>query len=207
MQLQSIAHGVFRLDKVQQSYGATRRHVEILKLRGSSFREGFPRLQPSRPAASRIFPRLIANEHDSTFPLERVKSGLDALDIMFGGGIYRGSSTLLIGPTGVGKSTLAMQVAYTAAKRGDRAIVYAFDEVLRTARERAESLGLAVGEEIKKGTLAMSQVDPAELSPGEFIWRIKVDVEQKDTRVLVIDSLNGFLNAMTGERGLTAATP
>ena len=201
MQLQSIAHGVLRLDKVQQSYGATRRHIEIIKLRGSSFREGFHDYT-IETGGVRIFPRLIANEHDSTFENERVKSGLDELDSMFGGGINRGSCTLLIGPTGVGKSTLAMQFAYAAAKRGDRAIVYAFDEVLRTARERAESLGMRVGEEIEKGTLAMSQVDPAELSPGEFIWRIKADVEEKDTRVLVIDSLNGFLNAMTGERDL-----
>lgn len=201
MQLQSIAHGVFRLDKVPQSYGATRRQIEILKLRGSSFREGFHDYT-IETGGVRIYPRLIANEHESTFPTERVESGIPSLDSMFGGGINRGSSTLLIGPTGVGKSTLAMQFAYAAAKRGDRAIVYAFDEVLRTARERAEDLGLAVGEEIKRGTLSMSQVDPAELSPGEFIWQIKSDVEDNDTRVLVIDSLNGFLNAMTGERDL-----
>ena len=201
MQLQSIAHGVMRLDKVQQSYGATRRHIEILKLRGSSFREGFHDYT-IETGGVRIYPRLIANEHDSKFRAERVKSGLDDLDRMFGGGINRGSSTLLIGPTGVGKSTLAMQFAYTAARRGDRAIVYAFDEVLRTAQERAEDLGMHVREEIAKGTLSMSQVDPAELSPGEFIWQIQSDVEQRDTRVLVIDSLNGFLNAMTGERDL-----
>ena len=201
MQLQSIAHGVLRLDKVQQSYGATRRHIEILKLRGSSFREGFHDYT-IETGGVRIYPRLIANEHDSTFATERVKTGLDSLDSMFGGGINRGSSTLVIGPTGVGKSTLAMLFAYTAAKRGDRSIIYAFDEVLRTARERAESLGLPIGEELSKGTLSMTQVDPAELSPGEFIWQIRNDVEQKDTRVLIIDSLNGLLNAMTGERDL-----
>lgn len=201
MQLQSIAHGVIRLNKVQQSYGATRRQVEIIKLRGSSFREGFHDYT-IETGGVRIYPRLIANEHDSHFVTERVKSGLESLDSMFGGGISRGSSTLLIGPTGVGKSTLAMQFAYAAARRGDRAIVYAFDEVLRTAIERAEELGLPVREEIARGTMAMSQVDPAELSPGEFIWQIRCDVEERDTRVLVIDSLNGFINAMTGERDL-----
>jgi circadian clock protein KaiC len=199
MQLQSIAHGVLRLSKVQQSYGATRRQIEILKLRGSAFREGFHDYT-IETGGVRIYPRLVANEHDSKFVSERVKSGIAELDAMFGGGINRGSSTLLVGPTGVGKSTLAMQFAYSAAKRGDRAIIYAFDEVLRTAQERAEDFGLAVREEIRKGTLAMSQVDPAELSPGEFIWQIRADVEEKDTRVLVIDSLNGLLNAMTGER-------
>ena len=201
MQLQSIAHGVLRLDKVQRSYGVTRRQVEIVKMRGSAYREGFHDYT-IETGGVRIYPRLVANEHNSTFKNDRVKSGLPALDEMFGGGVNRGSATLLIGPTGAGKSTLAMQYACAAAQRGDRAIVYAFDEVLRTAQERAESLGLPVGKEIARGTLAMSQVDPAELSPGEFVAQIRADVEERDTRVVVIDSLNGFLNAMPGERDL-----
>ena len=202
MQLQSIAHGVLRLDKVQRSYGVTRRRVEIIKMRGSSFREGYHDYTIER-GGLQIYPRLVANEHDSTFPEERVKSGIPALDEMFGGGISRGSATLVVGPTGVGKSTLAMQFACAASGRGDRAIVYAFDEVLRTAQERAESLGLPVRERIANGTLAMSQIDPAELSPGEFVWQIRRDVEERDTRVVIIDSLTGFLNAMPGERDLT----
>ncbi len=201
MQLQSIAHGVIRLAKVQRSYGVTRRQVEIVKVRGSAFREGFHDYT-IETGGLQIYPRLVANEHDSNFLDERVKSGIEALDNMFGGGINRGSSTLLIGPTGVGKSTIAMQYAYAAARRGDRAIVYAFDEVLRTAQDRAEAFGLAVREEIARGTLAMSQIDPAELSPGEFIWQIRKDVEDRDTRLVVIDSLNGLLNAMPGERDM-----
>ena len=202
MQLQSIAHGVIRLDRLKQSYGVNRRQVEVLKMRGSKFREGFHDYT-IETGGVRIYPRLVAGEHDSQFVNERVKSGIEALDAMFGGGINRGSSTLFVGPTGAGKSTLAIQYAYTAAKRGDRAIVYSFDEVLRTAQDRAESLGLPVRDEIAKGTLAMSQVDPAELSPGEFVWQIRTDVERNDTRVVVIDSLNGFLNAMPGEKDLT----
>ena len=202
MQLQSIAHGVLRLDRLKQSYGVNRRHVEILKMRGSKFREGFHDYTIETGGVC-IYPRLVANEHDSKFKNERVTSGLPELDAMFGGGINRGSSTLLVGPSGSGKSTLAMQYAYTAAKRGDRAIVYSFDEVLRTAQERAEALGLPVHEEIAKGTLTMYQIDPAELSPGEFVWQIRKDVEERDTRLLVIDSLNGFLNAMPGEKDLT----
>ena len=201
MQLQSIAHGVLRLNKVQRTYGVTRRQVEVIKLRGSAYREGFHDYTIETGGVC-IYPRLVANEHSTTFTNERVKSGLPQLDEMFGGGINRGSSTLIIGPTGAGKSTLAMQFASAAAARGDRAIVYAFDEVLRTAQDRAESLGMPVGKEIEKGTLAMSQVDPAELSPGEFVWQICQDVEKNDTRVVVIDSLNGFLNAMPGERDL-----
>ena len=202
MQLQSIAHGVIRLDRVQRSYGVNRRQIEIMKLRGSSFREGSHDYTIETGGIC-IYPRLIANEHDSNFKNERVKSGIEALDAMFGGGINRGSSTLLIGPTGAGKSTMSIQYAHAAAARGDRAIVYAFDEVLRTAIDRAEALGIHVREEMSKGTLAMSQIDPAELSPGEFVWQIRKDVEENDTRVVIIDSLNGFLNAMPGERDLT----
>ncbi len=201
MQLQSIAHGVIRLDKVPRSYGVNRRQIEILKLRGSSFREGFHDYT-IETGGIKIYPRLIANEHESTFKDERIKSGIAALDQMFGGGINRGSSTLLIGPSGAGKSTMAMQYAHASAARGERAIVYSFDEVLRTAIERAEALGIHVRAEIDRGTLAMSQVDPAELSPGEFTWQIRQDVEDKDTRIVVIDSLNGFLNAMPGEKDL-----
>lgn len=202
MQLQSIAHGVIRLEKMRRTYGVTRRRIEIIKLRGSAFREGFHDYTIAKGGLD-VYPRLVANEHTTSFAGERIQSDLPSLDKMFGGGINRGSSTLLIGPSGSGKSTLAMIYAYSAAKRGDRAIVYAFDEILRTAQDRAESLGMPVRSEIARGTLAMSQVDPAELSPGEFVWQIRRDVEEKDTRVVVIDSLNGFLMSMPGENDLT----
>ena len=201
-QLQSIAHGVLRLEKVQRSYGATRRRMEVVKLRGSAYREGYHDYTIIQGGIS-IFPRLVANEHETRSGTERLPSGVPALDAMFGGGINRGSSTLLIGPTGSGKSSIAMQFAYAAAKNGERAIIYEFDEALRTAQERAESQGLRVRDEIARGTLAMSQVDPAELSPGELAWQIRDDIEKKNTRVVVIDSLNGYLNAMPGERDLT----
>ncbi len=202
MQLQSIAHGVLRLEKLQRSYGVTRRHVEIIKLRGSAFREGLHDYTIQRGGLV-IFPRLIASEHEKVFKGERISSGLPVLDGMFGGGIHRGSSTLLLGPSGSGKSTIAMLYAYTAARRGDYAVMYVFDEVLRTAQDRAEGLGMRVREEVANGRLAMSQVDPAELSPGEFIARIRRDVEERDARVVVIDSLNGYLMSMPGERDLT----
>ncbi len=201
MQLQSIAHGVIRLDKVPRSYGITRRQIEIVKLRGSAFREGFHDYT-IHTGGLQIYPRLVASEHNSEFPNERVPSGIPALDEMFLGGIMRGSSTLIVGPTGSGKSTLGMQYACSASQRGDRAIVYSFDEVLKTAKDRAEAFGLPVHELLRLGTLAMSQVDPAELSPGEFVAQIRADVEQRDARVVVIDSLNGLLNAMPGERDL-----
>ena len=118
---------------------------------------------------------------------------------MFCGGIIRGSSTLIVGPTGAGKSTLALQYACAASQRGDRAIVYSFDEVLKTVQDRSEALGLPVREQIRAGALAMSQVDPAELSPGEFIAQIRADVEDRDTRgerdlILQLHELIAFLN-------------
>jgi circadian clock protein KaiC len=202
MQLQSIAHGVIRLEKIARSYGVTRRQIEIIKLRGSAYREGFHDYTIQRGGLM-VYPRLVAAEHSAPFGGERVQSCLPALDKMFGGGINRGSSTLVIGPSGSGKSTLAMMYAYAAAKRGDRAIVYAFDEVLRTAQDRMAGLGMPLHDQLEQGMLAMSQVDPAELSPGEFAWQIRRDVETNDTRIVVIDSLNGFLTSMPGEHDLT----
>ena len=201
LQLQSIVHGVIALEKLPRSYGRTRRQMEVVKLRGSAYREGYHDYTIEYGGLV-VHPRLIAAEHDSGFVDERIGSGLPALDAMFGGGVARGSTTLVIGPAGVGKTTLAMQYAYAAACRGDRAIVYAFDEILRTAKDRATRTGMDVAAEISRGTLAMSQVDPSELSPGEFAGQIRADVEERDTRVVVIDSLNGFLSSMPGERDL-----
>lgn len=200
-QLQSIAHGVIRLEKLSRSFGTTRRQIEIVKLRGSTFREGFHDYNVLHGGVA-VYPRLIASEHETVFDGDVLASGLHELDDLFKGGIPRGSSTLIIGPTGVGKSSISMQYAYAAAKRGDRAIVYAFDEVLKTAKARAEGLGMDIQPELDRGTLSMSQIDPAELSPGEFIWQIRSDVNDRDTRVVVIDSLNGFLNSMPGETDL-----
>ncbi len=201
LQLQSIAHGVLRLENVQRSFGVTRRHMEIIKLRGSAYREGFHDYTIRRGGLT-VYPRLIAAEHEISFSDERMKSGVDDLDRMFGGGISRGTTTLVTGPSGVGKSTLAAQYAYAAAQRGQRAIIYAFDEMVRTATSRAESLGISINKEIERGTLSIAQIDPAELSPGEFIWQIRSDVRDRDTRVVVIDGLNGFLNSMPGEKDL-----
>ena len=172
-----------------------------MKLRGSTFREGFHDYS-IRYDGVVVYPRLVASEHESVFDGELIASGIDNLDLLFAGGIPRGSSTLFLGPSGAGKSSLAMQYAHAAAQRGDRAIVYAFDEILRTAQNRAKSLGMDIQTELDRGTLHMLQVDPAELSPGEFIWQIRSDVNERDTRVVIIDSLNGFFNAMPGETDL-----
>lgn len=198
LQLQSIAHGVIRLEKLSRSYGTTRRQVEIMKLRGSSFREGLHDYKIYQGGVH-VFPRLVASEHDSFFNGDLIDSGISELDELFAGGIPRGSSTLVIGPSGAGKSCIAMQYAYHAATRNERSIVYVFDEVLRTAKERAQGLGMDLQQELDRGMLHMTQVDPAELSPGEFVWQIRNDVEKRNTRIVVIDSLNGLLNSMPGE--------
>ncbi len=200
-QLQSIAHGVIRLEKMHRSYGVTRRQLEVVKLRGSSFREGFHDYNIVRGGLC-VYPRLVAQEHLGSFAGGRISSDLPGLDQMFGGGVNRGSSSLLIGPSGCGKSTLAMVYGLAAAQRGERTIVYVFDEVLRTAQDRLESIGMNVRPEIAKGTLRMVQVDPAMLSPGEFAAQIRSDVDTHETRVVVIDSLNGYLTSMPGERDL-----
>lgn len=201
VQLQSIAHGVIRLQKNPRSFGITRRQVEVLKVRGSGFREGLHDYNINA-GGLRIFPRLVAAEHPADFKEELLPGGLPALDAMFGGGVDRGSSTLLLGPTGVGKSSIVMQYAVAAAARGERAALYTFDESIRSAKVRARSLGLDIEDQMATGRLTLTQIDPAELSPGEFISHIRRAVDHDKIRLIIIDSLNGFLHAMTGEADL-----
>ena len=149
-----------------------------------------------------MYPRLVAAEHGDDFPDEQLSSNLPVLDALFAGGIERGTSTLIFGPAGVGKSAISMQYAFAAATRGERAVVYHFDETLRTAGKRARSLGMQVDAKIKEKHLCIEQVDAAELSPGEFVWKIRREVEDSNARVIVIDSLNGYMLSMPGEADL-----
>jgi circadian clock protein KaiC len=200
-QVLSVVHGVIRLSEVARSYGIVRRHLEVVKVRSSAYRGGYHEYTLDRRGLI-AYPRLIAAEHGKEFTEEHLSSNLPALDAMFGGGIERGSSTLILGPAGVGKSSIAMQYAYAAAVRGERAVVYSFEETLRTARMRARSLGLSIDEAIEKQHLHLEQMDAAEVSPGEFVWKIRSEVEKSNARVIVIDSLNGFLHSMAGEGDL-----
>jgi circadian clock protein KaiC len=200
-QVHSIVHGVIRCSKVKRSYGIVRRHLEIVKLRSSAYLEGFHDYSLDRRGMV-VYPRLAAAGQGEDFAEERLSSSLPALDAMFAGGIERASSTLILGPSGVGKSSIAMQYAFAAASRGERAVVYSFDETLRTARMRAHSLGMRIDPEVESQRLCIEQMDAAELSPGEFAWKIRCEVEERKTRVIVIDSLNGFLRSMSGESDL-----
>jgi circadian clock protein KaiC len=198
LQLHSIAHGVISLERLPREYGIERRRVRIAKLRGARFREGYHDYRIETGGVI-VYPRLVASEHRIALNKGARTSGLAALDNLWGGGLPYGSSTLIIGPAGSGKSSLAIQYAAQAAKEGRFAAVYIFDETRQTLLTRSEGLGLRLTEFIKAGHLTVEQIDPAELSPGEFTERVRESVRQSHAEVVVIDSLNGFLNAMPGE--------
>lgn len=201
LQLHSIAHGVITLEQQAPLYGAARRRLRIIKLRGSDYSGGFHDFSILRGGIT-VYPRLVAVQHGGDFTSTSVSSGVEMLDRLTGGGPAKGTSTLLIGPAGSGKSTISVQYAVAAAERGDQAIIFAFDETLRTLVARTDALGIGFRQGMEKGRIAMRQIDPAELSPGEFVHLVRNAVENDNARVVVIDSLNGYLNAMPDERFL-----
>lgn len=207
-QLESIAHGVVVLEHLANQYGAERRRLRVSKLRGVGFRGGYHDFA-IRAGGIDIFPRLVAAEHHVDFPEEHISSGNAELDRLMGGGLPRGTSTLLLGPAGAGKSTIATQFASTNARMGGRTAMFVFDENLGTLRMRSRKLGMAIDEHVKAGLITISQIDPAELSPGEFAVTVRravegVDANGQAANLIVIDSLNGYLNAMPEEKFLTA---
>jgi circadian clock protein KaiC len=202
LQLQSIAHGVLMMQSLERDFGIKRRRLEVRKLRGSRFREGFHDYNIETGQVV-VYPRLIAAEHKPGFVREVVLSGVEALDALLGGGLHTGTSTLMIGPAGSGKSTVAMQYAMAAAKRGERSVLFTFDESLATLLERANGLGMDFASHRDAGTIEIQQIDPAELSPGEFVTRVRDAVDKKHAKLVVIDSLNGFLSSMPNEQSLT----
>jgi circadian clock protein KaiC len=201
LQLQSIAHGVILLEGVEREYGIKKRRLEVKKLRGAQFREGFHDYTIKHGGVE-VYPRLVASNHPLTFEPIQLKSGIQELDTLLGGGLDSGTSTLLLGPAGCGKSTIAVRYAVSAVEQGGRAAIFAFDETLATLAVRAKGLGLDVAQHLEDKNLFLRQVDAAELSPGQFVHQIRDMVEQQDLKLLVIDSLNGFLNAMPGEQFL-----
>jgi len=201
-QVQTIAHGVICLEALQRNYGITRRRLEVLKIRASSFREGFHDYIIVRGGV-RVFPRLVSGEHRGRpVKAENLLSGIAELDALFQGGVQRGTSTLIAGPTGSGKSTLCAQYAVCGAKRNEKSIIFTFDETRDTFRERSRGLGMDLDHHLDDGTIHLEQVDPAELSPGEFVDRIRRGVEERNSRIVVVDSLNGLMNSMSEERAL-----
>ncbi|MGA9719381.1 MAG: ATPase domain-containing protein [Acidobacteriaceae bacterium] len=201
LQLQSIAHGVVRLDTINRDYGVNRRRVQICKVRGSAYSEGFHDYIIAKGGIS-IYPRLVAAEHKPGYKRQPVPSGMQELDSLFRGGIDSGTSTLLMGPAGSGKSTVAFQYAYAAAGRGEKALILTFDESAKTLLDRARQLSMNPDSLLETGILEVQQIDPAELSPGQLVERLRRVVEEQQLKVLVIDSMNGLLNAMPNEQFL-----
>jgi circadian clock protein KaiC len=196
----SLAHGVLELEQLAPDYGRSRRRLRVLKLRGVAFREGYHDYL-IETGGLRAFPRLVAAEHHVPFRQAPVPSGLRELDDLLGGGLDRGTTALIMGPAGTGKSTLAMQYAAQMAGRGERSLVFAFDETRSLVLSRAAALGIDIAPHVESGMITVQQVDPAEITPGEFSGRITDGVET-GCRLVVVDSLNGYLNAMPGEKCL-----
>lgn len=202
-QLQSIAHGVISLEQRAPLYGSARRRLRITKLRGTGYRGGYHDFTIVVGGVV-IFPRLIAAEHEEPFQSGQNKSNVPGLDQLSGGGLDRGTSTLMLGPAGAGKSTLAFQYAVCAAQRGEHSVVFVFDESQGTLKMRTKSLGIDFQQGTGAGEVQIKQIDPAEVPPGEFANMVRQAVEVNHATVVVIDSLNGYLNAMPEEQFLTA---
>jgi len=202
LELHSIVHGVVSMSRVPREYGKTMRRLEVTKLRGCAFREGFHDYL-IRSGGVVVFPRLVAAEyHNEQGDGTPAASGIPELDKLSGGGLDRGTSTLLIGPAGCGKTTLALRWLTTAAQRGETSAAFIFEETVNTLLGRAAGLGMNLEPFIRDGVMKIEHLDPAEVSPGEFVDMVRESVEHQNVRAVLIDSLNGFLQAMPGEQFL-----
>ncbi|HVW86320.1 MAG TPA: ATPase domain-containing protein [Bryobacteraceae bacterium] len=201
LQLQSISHGVLSLERLGQEYGVSRRRVNIVKLRGTKFRDGYHDYTIDT-GGIQVFPRLVAADHRQDHTRSMASSGIEELDLLLGGGLSGGTSTLITGPAGSGKSSLSGTYLLAAARRGQRGKAYIFEETRQMFLDRMAGLGMDLTEYVSSGQIAIQQVDPAELSPGEFTHGLREDVERDRVDLLVVDSLQGYLNAMPNERFL-----
>jgi circadian clock protein KaiC len=201
LQLHSIANGVITLEQLSLEYGAERRRLRVVKMRAMKYRGGYHDFTIETGGLA-IYPRLVAAEHHRAFLGDLTSTGSAELDALLGGGIERGTSLLLIGGAGVGKSSIALTYGMAAASRDERVEVFAFDEGLGTVFARAAGLGMPLQEQVDAGQIRVQQIDPAEMSPGEFAHLVRRGVQEDGVRVVVIDSLNGYMNAMPEERFL-----
>lgn len=201
LELHSIVHGVISLQKISREYGNTRRRIEVTKLRGCAFREGYHDCL-IKTGGLTVFPRLIAAEYRASATKNSARSGIAELDELTGGGLDRGTSTLLVGPAGCGKTTIALRWLVTASERGESAAAFIFEEGLGTLIMRSTGLDMDLNSHINSGSLKVEPIDPAELTPGEFVDKVRLYVEEQNVRMVLIDSLNGFLHSMPGEQFL-----
>jgi circadian clock protein KaiC len=197
----SVAHGVMRLEELSPNYGPERRRLRVIKYRGRRFRGGYHDFIIDTGGV-RVFPRLVSAEHKSSFVRGVTRSDSLKLDALLGGGVERGSSALVLGPAGTGKSLLVLTFAAAAVARGERAAMFVFDEETGLLFNRALGLGIDMQKMVDSGNLLIEQVDAAELSPGEFSERVRNCVEQHKVQTIIIDSLNGYQAAMPEENAL-----
>lgn len=197
--LHSLCHGVITLERLTLDFGAARRRMQIQKMRGVDFVAGYHDMI-IRKGGIDIFPRLVAADHHSHFLGEPVPSGITTLDAMLSGGPARGTSTLITGPAGSGKTTLALQYIAAACDRNERSVIYEFDERIGTMISRAMAFGIDLQRYIDSELLIIRQIDPAEISPGQFAAMVRGEVEERETKVVLIDSLNGYVSAMPQEQ-------
>lgn len=201
MQIRSIAHGVISLDQIDSDYGLGRRRLRVVKYRGVDFLGGYNDYRIRRGGVV-VFPRLVAAYNRIFEKRAQISSGIVAMDKQLGGGLEQGTSTIIGGPPGTGKSTLAAQFAYAAIQRGDKAAMFVFEESINILLNRTAAIGMDLASALKNGNLMLHQIDPAEMAPGEFTDLVCRDVEDQNVKIVVIDSLNGYLNAMPDERFL-----
>ncbi|KAA2237796.1 ATPase domain-containing protein [Salinarimonas soli] len=201
LNLHSISHGVIRLEQVVPAYGAERRRLNVIKMRGTHFRGGYHDFVIQK-GGLRIFPRLVAADHRRAFDQGQLASGVSELDQVLGGGLNRGTGTLIIGPSGVGKSTLALGYVAAALAGGEPALLISFDETIGILLQRAAGVGFDLVPYLESGLLHIEQIDPANVSPGEFAGRVRDGVERDGARVVLIDSLTGYMSAMPEQPSL-----
>lgn len=201
LQVRSVAHGVITLELINQDYGSERRRVRIVKYRGIAFRGGSHDYKIVT-GGLRVYPRLIAAHTRVNAVRKQLSSGIPSLDKLTGGGLDEGTSTLISGPPGTGKSSLCTQYVNAATARGEKASMFLFEEATNNLMLRSTGMGMDLQPAIDKGLLTIQQVDPAEMAPGEFMQAV-TDAADTGARVIVIDSLNGYLKAMPDERFLT----
>lgn len=202
-QLESLVHGALLLENTTPGYGGTRRHLNIIKLRGVNYIGGKHDFRITLGGLV-VYPRLIASNHYTPFVRETVSSGIDNLDRLTGGGLTTGTATLIMGPAGTGKSSIALQFIDAEIKRGEKAAIFAFDETIGILLHRTEGIGINIASYVESGQCLIRQIDPAEVTPGEFSDVVCNAVENFGARLVLIDSLNGYNQAMPEDKFLNA---